>query len=760
MGQKEGREKGKRRTERIWQIAEMTVLYAGTAGIVLVLNAVPGITFTSAAVLFVSAIVSAGLFQAKIWKKQWCIRGIAGILAVCALSGAACREELARQAEVFLRSLIGFPGRGDTDVTLFLMLLSVLLSVLFFVAEILARQHWLPYILVTVTMAGTPVLGIRTGMTPVVWGLIFQILFWTVHGVCRPKTRSGRQNSRSAEPEVTVRVSAVMGGLLAVSVCIALVITSVWGENLSAAAYSGEGIVSRSLRRISGSAENPAADGHISAGNNYRTGKTQMTATVMEEPGEALYLKGFTGGEYTGGNWEEADEEELFHEMAQILGWRNWESWIRGLLYSTYFTMNEVSSEYGAESQRTLFLRHTGGNDTSDYFSPYYSMWLRQDEYPQEGYGFRYYEQDDVAVSWENVPEDFATARDWYREVQEAYMEVIPEAYTDVPEELLPRLTELCRGRTFGSVDEVTTFILSVLENSASYTLTPGRAPLNEDITEYFLFENHKGYCVHFAAAATLMYRLCGVPARYASGYVLQPSDFAELEDGVWQADVTDESAHAWTEIFLEDYGWVPVEVTPSQDGSYHASYPGLDPEALRNLMASVQINTDAGEKRNGSSVRAAEEQLSEDSSSRSVPSESGRHQALLRGIAAVFCESLILLPAARWFYRDYKRKKLEQMNCRQIFSQMMRLLHRRGYMTGYEGTEKDFADRFAKELPCVRKRQAEKMTEIVSRAAYGKEMPERRDDKFVYEIYLQVNRWISENKGRIHGRNRKVHTR
>lgn len=80
------------------------------------------------------------------------------------------------------------------------------------------------------------------------------------------------------------------------------------------------------------------------------------------------------------------------------------------------------------------------------------------------------------------------------------------------------------------SLNEVTAFILDVLQSHASYTLTPGRAPVNQDIVEYFLFENHEGYCVHFASAATLMYRLYGIPARYASGYAVEPSAFTQQE--------------------------------------------------------------------------------------------------------------------------------------------------------------------------------------------------------------------------------------
>ena len=163
---------------------------------------------------------------------------------------------------------------------------------------------------------------------------------------------------------------------------------------------------------------------------------------------------------------------------------------------------------------------------------PYYSSGSARMNSSRQGYGFQYYEQSELNIQWESLTDDFAMAAGWYRQIQDVYMEEIQDAYTQVPEELLPRLTELCSQNSGLSQDEATAFILDTLRSRVSYTLTPGRAPVNEDIVEYFLFESREGYCVHFASAATLMYRLLGIPARYVSGYALQPSDFVQRDDG------------------------------------------------------------------------------------------------------------------------------------------------------------------------------------------------------------------------------------
>ncbi len=77
---------------------------------------------------------------------------------------------------------------------------------------------------------------------------------------------------------------------------------------------------------------------------------------------------------------------------------------------------------------------------------------------------------------------------------------------------------------------------------------------------EHFLRESRRGYCVHFATALTLLLRMEGIPARYVSGYLVETGS----ERTVFARD---RNAHAWTEVYLERYGWYPVEATPAGEG-------------------------------------------------------------------------------------------------------------------------------------------------------------------------------------------------
>ena len=103
------------------------------------------------------------------------------------------------------------------------------------------------------------------------------------------------------------------------------------------------------------------------------------------------------------------------------------------------------------------------------------------------------------------------------------------------------------------------------MRRDSEYTLSPGKTPASRDFVNYFLLENHKGYCVHYATAGVILARMAGIPARYATGYVIVSSDFNNARrnpDGSYELEVKDNRSHAWTEIYIDGFGWVPFEFT------------------------------------------------------------------------------------------------------------------------------------------------------------------------------------------------------
>lgn len=82
------------------------------------------------------------------------------------------------------------------------------------------------------------------------------------------------------------------------------------------------------------------------------------------------------------------------------------------------------------------------------------------------------------------------------------------------------------------------------------------------DVVARFL-EVKSGYCVHFAAAMTLMARELGIPARVAIGYL--PGNPVSKNGDAVQYSVAADRLHAWPELYIPGSGWVGFEPTVSR---------------------------------------------------------------------------------------------------------------------------------------------------------------------------------------------------
>ncbi len=92
------------------------------------------------------------------------------------------------------------------------------------------------------------------------------------------------------------------------------------------------------------------------------------------------------------------------------------------------------------------------------------------------------------------------------------------------------------------------------------YTVPP--PPPGQDAVDYFLFDAQRGYFDYHASAMAIMLRTLGIPARVATGYVIDP---AQKQSGTDNYHLTERNAFTWPEVYFPTVGWVEFSPTPNQ---------------------------------------------------------------------------------------------------------------------------------------------------------------------------------------------------
>ena len=264
-----------------------------------------------------------------------------------------------------------------------------------------------------------------------------------------------------------------------------------------------------------------------------------------------LYLRGTSYGRYDGRYWsltsEYADGESLFTLGGSLPDPRQWLE-VRGadtsLLYTPYAVVKgaavpgEVRENYIVADRKL-----------SAYSWAYRSLPDRL--VPRMGS-----EAEQAYAAW--AKKTYVTLTKTRREAFQAFLKPYELPGTDDPYALAQAIAAILRG-------------------TVEYDLEPGDTPKDQDFALYFLTVSKRGYCVHYASALTALLQAKGVPARFVIGFALTVG-----EADTW-VEVTDRNAHAWTEVYVEGWGWVPIEATggddPRLDIPAPEAGPGDEPE-------------------------------------------------------------------------------------------------------------------------------------------------------------------------------------
>jgi hypothetical protein len=379
------------------------------------------------------------------------------------------------------------------------------------------------------------------------------------------------------------------------------------------------------------------------------SGKEILAISADEQPTGNLYLKSFVGTSYENGSWKEDTSTFSIASKAAGIDVDEWND----LLWNTTIRAVEENVWGFRETDYTIrYLYNPQGYAYLPYFTDLDGLWrvsvsgdrklkVKRGTKAQTVHGTAWNDAE-TAVS---VMRHLYYANDISDENWDWYNSYVKEQYlgTSGAVEAAERLTKELPGdyRELSGLDvtERNGWRVTVAEKVAEYlsenyayswnldTITDGTDPV-----EYFLTTGKKGYCMHFAAAGTLILREMGIPARYAAGYVVKASAFSGDEDGTYTATVLDRNAHAWTEIYLDNYGWVPIEMTPGYSGT-GTSLP-TDEDAVserdRNEQASSEMedtrqkdDTEEAGETNQTETDTEETSEEQDSENAEVPKNS-----------------------------------------------------------------------------------------------------------------------------------------
>lgn len=142
----------------------------------------------------------------------------------------------------------------------------------------------------------------------------------------------------------------------------------------------------------------------------------------------------------------------------------------------------------------------------------------------------------------------------------------IQEKDLQLPENCDPRIKELADEITKDATNDYdkAVAIRDYLKENYIYNKAVERPPKDTDPVSYFLFESKEGYCTYFASAMTLLCRASGIPARYVEGIYCNYENKIENKYLILGSN-----SHAWTEVYIENYGFLTFDATPGFDATF-----------------------------------------------------------------------------------------------------------------------------------------------------------------------------------------------
>jgi len=312
------------------------------------------------------------------------------------------------------------------------------------------------------------------------------------------------------------------------------------------------------------------SDGNLLRISAFQPNEEVALKIVMEQP-TSLYLKGFVGSQYTASTWQQADTASYLQHKPLL-----------DALKHEQFTSSQqlyLAAKTGLGEQATANMTIQNINASSRYFYiPYELAVLKNETIKTTDYtmlesskffGDRSYQltyMDTAVNDYPKIASSLYTLNAApYLNYESYYNQYVYEQFLQLPADtkalLLHHVGEEFNEIEHLSYEQAIEMVTSSLEALLQYNEDIEHAETN-DFLMSLLEETREGYSVHYATVGTLLFRTLGIPARYVEGYLVTPENVEDAQS-YSEIEISEKNAHAWTEIYIDMLGWIPIELTP-----------------------------------------------------------------------------------------------------------------------------------------------------------------------------------------------------
>ena len=620
------------------------------------------------------------------------------------------------------------PFMSLVDITHIILVCSMFLSLIFYMLTFCAGKGWIMVLVSVPFLIMSPIYDIDIELLDLFLLGLFFVGSYTVGNVHNPSKRKKRKVHRlSASERMSAGGSgaAILMALFLVFSILAYTFATPRLDNLYEIPMTVESIVQQTISSVVNAEPD---NGNVNRGNNYSFGQKHLEIVTSQQPKDAVYLKNYTGGYYNNGRWNTVNENSFFSNMQD----GNYYSMVcNNPYYILQFILDESDvMDINVRSYKSLM---TGTCVPV----------LSQETGSENGYTtYQGYNLSDFLSVLDTV------SAGGFDDLLGEYGAYAESTYMYVPEDKIPRIVELCNtsGVRKGNYTAATNFIISTLNEMTTYTTSPGNAPSGVDIAEYFLFDSGKGFCQQYATTAALMYRLLGLPSRYVTGYMVTPSDFHKNSDGTYTAIATDEKAHAWVEVYVDGTGWIPTEVTFSQDEIDQGGSTAGDDNNPTEEPTSEEATTEPTE--NTTEPSDLTEPTTEPNNTNSSDNNNSMSEMLIQALKIVVTAVItVVVTIAVILFFKWRRKgklaSLRRMKPNILLVKMVDMLHLGGYLKEYKGTEADFPEKLSELVEELSVSDIAYFVNLANKAAFGNRPIEKDEKRTAYNHYVRTAEFV-----------------